>query len=100
MVALTDIINYCDDLLDASQFKDYCPKGLQIEGRSEVNNIITGVTASQALIDAAVDAKADMLLVHHGFFWPGESPSAAGHRGPRRRGTESGQDPTANSNDS
>ena len=54
MVALTDIINYCDDLLDASQFKDYCPNGLQIEGQPEVKNIVTGVTASQALIDAAV----------------------------------------------
>ena len=78
MVALTDIINYCDDLLDASQFKDYCPNGLQIEGRSEVQNIVTGVTSSQALIDAAVEVKADMLLVHHGFFWPGESPTIVG----------------------
>lgn len=78
MVALTDIINYCDDLLDVSQFKDYCPNGLQVEGVSEVQKIVTGVTASQALIDAAVEAKADVLIVHHGFFWPGESPIITG----------------------
>lgn len=78
MAVLTDIINYCDDLLESTQFQDYCPNGLQVEGRREVSNIVTGVTASQALIDAAVDAKADMLLVHHGFFWPGESPRIIG----------------------
>lgn len=78
MVALTDFINYCDDLLDTSQFKDYCPNGLQVEGQQEVSKIVTGVTASQALIDAAVEAKADVLLVHHGFFWPGESPNIVG----------------------
>lgn len=78
MAALTDIINYCDDLLESTQFQDYCPNGLQVEGRHEVSNIVTGVTASQALIDAAVEAKADMLLVHHGFFWPGEAPNIVG----------------------
>jgi len=78
MVALTDIINYCDGLLEVSQFKDYCPNGLQVEGRGEIAKIVTGVTASQALIDAAVDAKADMLLVHHGFFWSGENPNIVG----------------------
>ena len=78
MVALTDVINYCDDLLEAAQFQDYCPNGLQVEGQAEVSKIVTGVTASQALIDAAVEAKADMLLVHHGFFWPGESPAIVG----------------------
>ena len=78
MVALPDIINYCDDLLDAPQFKDYCPNGLQIEGGQDVATIVTGVTACQALIDKAVEAKADMLLVHHGFFWAGESPNIVG----------------------
>lgn len=78
MVALADIINYCDNLLESGQFKDYCPNGLQVEGRQQVKKIVTGVTASQALIDAAVDAKADMLLVHHGFFWSGESPNITG----------------------
>ena len=78
MAKLTDIIQYCDDLLDSAQFKDYCPNGLQVEGNDDVAKIVTGVTASQALIDAAVDAQADMLLVHHGFFWPGESPTIIG----------------------
>ncbi len=78
MVSLPDIINYCDDLLESEQFKDYCPNGLQVEGCQQVKKIVCGVTASQALIDAAVAAKADMLLVHHGFFWSGESPAITG----------------------
>lgn len=78
MVALVDIINYCDSLLEVSQFEDYCPNGLQVEGCGKVAKIVTGVTASQALIDAAVEEKADMLLVHHGFFWQGENPNIVG----------------------
>ncbi|VAW96774.1 GTP cyclohydrolase 1 type 2 homolog YbgI [hydrothermal vent metagenome] len=78
MVARADIINYCDDLLETSQFKDYCPNGLQVEGSGDVTKIVTGVTASQALIDAAIEASADMLLVHHGFFWQGENPNIIG----------------------
>jgi len=77
-VALVDIINYIDDLLDASQFKDYCPNGLQVEGCEKIRKIVMGVTASQALIDAACEQQADLLLVHHGFFWPGESPVISG----------------------
>ncbi len=78
MVARADIINYCDDLLEAAQFKDYCPNGLQVEGAEDVTKIVTGVTASQALINAAIAEKADMLLVHHGFFWQGENPNIVG----------------------
>lgn len=78
LAKLLETINYCDSLLDAGQFKDYCPNGLQVEGRQEIFHIVTGVTASQALIDAAVEAKADLLLVHHGFFWPGEEPTIVG----------------------
>ncbi len=78
MVALADIINYCDDLLEVAQFKDYCPNGLQVEGAKDITKVVTGVTASQALIDAAVEAHADMLLVHHGFFWQGENPNITG----------------------
>ena len=77
-MALVDIINYIDDLLDASQFKDYCPNGLQVEGREKIQKIVMGVTASQTLIDAACEQQADLLLVHHGFFWPGESPVISG----------------------
>lgn len=61
-----------NDELKPELIKDYCPNGLQVEGKREVNKIITGVTACQDLIDAAVEQKADALLVHHGYFWRGE----------------------------
>ena len=59
-------------LLKPHAIKDYCPNGLQIEGKAKVARVITGVTACQALIDAAIEKKADAILVHHGYFWPGE----------------------------
>jgi len=65
-------------LLRPEQFKDYCPNGLQVEGRGEVSTLITGVTACKALIDRAISEHADMLLVHHGYFWRGEDPSVTG----------------------
>ena len=74
MPVLHDLVDYCDQLLDVAAFQDYCPNGLQVEGRSEVHRIVSGVTASQALIDAALGQDADLLLVHHGFFWKGEDP--------------------------
>lgn len=61
-----------DKLLKADQFNDYCPNGLQVQGRQEIRRIVSGVTASQALIDRAAAMQADLLLVHHGFFWRGE----------------------------
>ena len=69
--------------LDINRFRDYCPNGLQVEGRSEIRHLVTGVTASLALLEAAVDAGADMVLVHHGYFWRGEDPRVVGTR--RRR---------------
>lgn len=78
MVQLRELISYCDDLLEADHFRDYCPNGLQVEGREQVNKLVTGVTASQALIDAAIDAEADALLVHHGYFWKGEDARIVG----------------------
>ncbi|PMH46843.1 Nif3-like dinuclear metal center hexameric protein [Vibrio sp. 10N.286.49.B3] len=63
--------------------KDYCPNGLQVEGRDNIKRIVTGVTASQALIDKAIELKADALLVHHGFFWKGETESICGMKGKR-----------------
>lgn len=78
MVTLQDITHHLDDLLNVSQFKDYCPNGLQVEGRSEIKTLVTGVTASQALIDAAIRLKADALLVHHGYFWKDESLTITG----------------------
>lgn len=63
-----------DKQLNCQQFQDYAPNGLQVAGRSQVNHIITGVTACQALLDAAVAQHADAVMVHHGYFWKNESP--------------------------
>lgn len=60
-----------DELLQPAQFKDYGPNGLQVEGRSDISKIVSGVTASLALIEAAIAAQADTILVHHGLFWRG-----------------------------
>lgn len=78
MAGLIEVVDYCDRLLDAASFQDYCPNGLQVEGRGEVDKIVSGVTASQALIDAALQQRADLILVHHGFFWKGEDPCLTG----------------------
>ncbi|QBC45691.1 Nif3-like dinuclear metal center hexameric protein [Iodobacter fluviatilis] len=72
-MARQDLENYIGQLLLVDSWRDYCPNGLQIEGRPEVQRIVTGVTASLALIDAAIDLNADALIVHHGFFWKGEN---------------------------
>jgi dinuclear metal center YbgI/SA1388 family protein len=64
--------------LSPSRFKDYAPNGLQVEGKKEINRVVTGVTASQALIDAAIDYKADAIFVHHGYFWKNEDPRIVG----------------------
>jgi dinuclear metal center YbgI/SA1388 family protein len=77
-VTTNSLITHLDELLDANQFSDYCPNGLQVEGTDTVVNLVTGVTASQALIERAIALKADALLVHHGFFWKGESPCISG----------------------
>ena len=71
---ITTLVQYCDTLLNCKQFKDYCPNGLQVSGTQSVKTIVTGVTACQALLDEAVKLKADLVLVHHGFFWKGENP--------------------------
>ena len=67
-----DLVAYLDDLLQVSQFKDYAPNGLQVAGSEQVQKVVTGVTASLALIEAAIDTGADTLLVHHGYFWKNE----------------------------
>ena len=74
---------YLADYLQVSDFRDYCPNGLQVEGRADITQIVTGVTASAALIEAAVAAGADALIVHHGYFWRGEDGRITGMR--RRR---------------
>ncbi|MDB5894658.1 MAG: Nif3-like dinuclear metal center hexameric protein, partial [Rhodoferax sp.] len=67
-----------DGLLQPARFKDYGPNGLQVEGRSEVRSIVSGVTASRALIEAAVEAGADAIFVHHGLFWRGQTGTVTG----------------------
>ena len=64
--------------LNVAAIKDYCPNGLQVEGKTEVKHLVTGVTASQALIDHAIEVGADALLVHHGYFWKGEDERVRG----------------------
>jgi len=85
MVEIEELCTYCDALLACTDFNDYCPNGLQLEGDRPVKRLMSGVTASQALIDAAVAWQADALLVHHGWFWKGESPSLVGTKGRRVR---------------
>lgn len=85
MAEVFELASYCDALLDAASFADYCPNGLQVEGERPVRRLITGVTASLALIEAAVGEGADALLVHHGWFWKGESPCLTGIKGRRVR---------------
>ena len=75
---LNDLNNYLNQLLRPEQFSDYCPNGLQVEGKPDVERIVTGVTASYNLLQAAFNAKADAILVHHGYFWRGEVPSIVG----------------------
>jgi len=85
MVTLKEITRFCDNYLDIDSFSDYCPNGLQVEAGVNVKHIATAVTASLATIEAAVDAGADILLVHHGYFWKGESPRITGMKGKRIR---------------
>lgn len=75
---LKELVDYTGQFLEVDRFRDYCPNGLQVQGRSEVNKVVSGVTASMALLEAARDAQADAILVHHGYFWRNESPVIAG----------------------
>ena len=72
------LLELCNSLLQPARFKDYCPTGLQVEGRQQVNHIVSGVTASRAFIEAAIEAGADTLLVHHGLFWRGHDGAVTG----------------------
>jgi len=75
-----ELNRYLDGLLEVSRYRDYCPNGLQVEGRGEIRRIVSGVTASLDLIRAAHSAGADAILVHHGFFWKGDDPCLTGAR--------------------
>ena len=83
MIELKELVNYTNDLLEIDRFQDYCPNGLQVEGKPQIQCLISGVTASQALIDAAIERQADAILVHHGYFWRGEEARIVGLK--RRR---------------
>ncbi|NOT16194.1 MAG: Nif3-like dinuclear metal center hexameric protein [Methylotenera sp.] len=78
MVTIEALSHYTQQLMQVERFKDYCPNGLQVEGRQEVRKIVTGVTASMALLEAAQQAGADLILVHHGYFWRNEDPRLVG----------------------
>lgn len=80
---LAELAASADRLLQPELFQDYCPNGLQVEGRRTVRRLVTGVTASLALLEAAVAADADAILVHHGYFWKNEAPVVTGMK--RRR---------------
>lgn len=69
---------YLDEHLENNKIKDYCPNGLQVEGKDQIQRVITGVTASDALIEVAIEQQADAILVHHGYFWKGENPCITG----------------------
>lgn len=82
-VALAELTGYLDAYLQPQGYRDYCPNGLQVEGSSRVTRLATGVTACQRLLDEAIEWGADAILVHHGYFWRGESPCLVGMK--RRR---------------
>lgn len=74
MAKLQQLVAALDQHLQPALFKDYCPNGLQVAGPDDIQKVVTGVTACQALLEHAVHEKADAILVHHGYFWRGESP--------------------------
>jgi dinuclear metal center YbgI/SA1388 family protein len=85
MVTLKALLDYTNSLLSSDSFTDYCPNGLQVEGRAEVTRLVSGVTASMALIEAAIDVQADAIVVHHGYFWKGEDACVTGMKRTRLR---------------
>ncbi len=72
------LLSTFNSLLQAERFTDYGPNGLQVEGKTQIHKIVSGVTASRALIEAAIDAKADAIFVHHGLFWRGQTGVVTG----------------------
>lgn len=73
-----ELLQACDALLQPARFKDYGPNGLQVEGKAQVRRLVSGVTASRALIEAAIADGADAIFVHHGLFWRGQSGTVTG----------------------
>ena len=83
MVNRDELVTYINELLQIDRFRDYAPNGLQVEGREDVRQLASAVTASHSAIEQAVAAGADALLVHHGYFWQGEAAAVVGMK--RRR---------------
>ena len=75
-----ELAAYLDTLLESGRYRDYCPNGLQVEGRAGIRRIVCGVSASLTLLQAALAADADAVLVHHGWFWRGEDGRVTGIR--------------------
>lgn len=75
---INQLLDYTRQLLQVERFRDYCPNGLQVQGKEEVQKIVSGVTASMALLEAARAENADMVLVHHGYFWKNEDERIVG----------------------
>lgn len=72
------LLTYLNQLLKPEKIKDYCPNGMQVEGKASIKKVVTGVTASYALIEKAIEANADAIFVHHGYFWRGENQQITG----------------------
>ncbi|WGV13858.1 Nif3-like dinuclear metal center hexameric protein [Psychrobacter maritimus] len=85
VISAQALTEFCDEYLSAPAFKDYAPNGLQVDGGRPIQRIVTGVTACEALIDAAIADNADAILVHHGYFWKGEPAPITGMKGQRIR---------------
>lgn len=77
-IEIRELLAEINRLLKPDQFNDYCPNGLQVEGKALISHLVTGVTASQRLLDAAIEQGADAILVHHGYFWRGEDAVITG----------------------
>lgn len=75
---IAQLLDYTREILQPERFRDYCPNGLQVAGRPEIGTIVSGVTASMGLLEAAQAAGADLILVHHGYFWRGEDERIVG----------------------
>lgn len=78
MLERAQLVESLDQLLQTKNYKDYGPNGLQVEGRELIKKVVTGVTASEALIQAAIENNADAILVHHGLFWRGQDGTVKG----------------------
>ncbi len=82
---ISTITAHCNQLLEIGRYRDHCPNGLQVEGGNHVQRLVTGVTASLALLEAAAEWKADLVIVHHGYFWKSDNPTLTGARFTRVR---------------